>query len=151
MPASLRQRLALVALLGVFLIPIGTSSLRGLTHLLTCQEAAQVPFSVQLSENGEASMASSSVIERGVDPTLCGGLTLDLAASGGTDGLVTMTVPITNATDRQWQGTVQLSLGDISLPVDIGRIEPGQTATDEVDLTLANGSYDISGTLLIGP
>ena len=41
----------MLALLGTFLIPIGTSSLRGLTHVLTCAEDTETPFTVVLKRN----------------------------------------------------------------------------------------------------
>ena len=46
MPSILKSRIAIVALLAVFLIPVGTSSLRGLTHVLTCEAEVEKPFSV---------------------------------------------------------------------------------------------------------
>lgn len=54
MPSILKSRIALVALIGVFLIPIMSSSLRGLTHVLTCEGSVETPFSV--------------VVEEGTDP-----------------------------------------------------------------------------------
>src|SRR3546814_12466213 len=83
MPSALRAQVALIGLLAVLLIPIGTSSLRGLTHILTCRDRSATPFSVEVPETGPPIISSSTVIER--DPSgevisneVCGGLTLDL-------------------------------------------------------------------------
>src|SRR3546814_7832459 len=58
MPSALRAQVALVGLLAVLLIPIGTSSLRGLTHILTCQDDSATPFSVVVPEEGQIGSAS---------------------------------------------------------------------------------------------
>src|SRR5690606_7818095 len=78
MPSALRAQVALIGLLAVLLIPIGTSSLRGLTHILTCREASATPFSIEVPEDGPPVISSSTVIER--DPSgeiasdeVCGG------------------------------------------------------------------------------
>ena len=70
--------MALIALLGAFLIPILLSSLQGLTHVLTCQQATNVPFTVQLPEHGQPTISSSAVITREQAAGLCGGLRLDM-------------------------------------------------------------------------
>jgi hypothetical protein len=159
MPPLLRSRLALVALMGVFLIPLGLSSLRGITHVLTCEQDADVPFTFDLTDTGEPVLASSQVIRRdGTEPVasgaqdLCGGLSVELKVAGGEDGRVRMSVPISNATDVPWQGTVQLQTDGVRIPVDIGEVGPGETVTDEVDLALQPGrEHRIEGTLLVGP
>ena len=47
---------------------------------------------------------------------------------------------------------MQLQLDDIDIPIDIGEIGAGETATDEFELRLDAGStYEIDGDLLIGP
>src|SRR3546814_14502045 len=86
MPSALHAQVALVGLLAVLLIPIGTSSLRGLTHILTCQDDSATPFSVVVPDEGPPTISSSTVIERpapGEAPRdqICVGLTLDLVMS----------------------------------------------------------------------
>jgi len=157
MPSALRAQVALIALLGVLLIPIGTSSLRGLTHILTCQEAAATPFTIQVPEDGPPSIQSSSTIERDPDgkvqdASVCGGLTLDVLIGSETEERASVTLSITNGSEYGWRGTVQLQLDDIDIPIDIGEIRAGETATDEFELRLdAGSSYEIEGDLLIGP
>ncbi len=73
MPSGLRSRLALIALLGAFLIPIGMSSLRGLTHVLTCKQSAETPFTLVTVEGLAPQLLSSSRITKGDEKFLCGG------------------------------------------------------------------------------
>ena len=151
MPSALRSRIALFALLGAFLIPIGMSSLRGLTHVLTCQDAAETPFSMIIPEDGDPLIQSSTRFERGEEAGLCGGLTLDLGARVTDDEKIAFEVPITNNTKFGWRGTVKLELGKTSIPVDIGSIAAGDTETDTVEFDLDPGTFELNGSLLIGP
>lgn len=157
MPSALRAQVALMGLLAVLLIPVATSSLRGLTHVLTCQDASATPFSVEVPEDGPPTISSSTVIERSPDGTLesrevCGGLILDLVMGSAEPDHADVTVSITNNSDYGWRGSVQLHLDDTSIPIDIGQIDAGTTASDsfEVDLDPGN-TYELDGTLLVGP
>jgi hypothetical protein len=150
-PSILRSRAALVVLLGAFLIPIGMSSLRGLTHVLTCDEEVTTPFTLIVPEEGDPTVVSSTTIERGQEAGLCGGLFVNPQARAEGSRQVAMTLPIENRTEFPWQGTVKLVLGDITIPVDIGEIPAGQKGSDTVHLDLDPGSHEISGSLLIGP
>lgn len=159
MPPALRSRIALFSLLGVFLIPIVVTNLRGLTHILTCEQDAETPFTLIVDERGGVSILSSTVISRepgedvGSSQELCGGLTLNLAAGQQRNdkGKVFLNVPITNNTEHTWEGSVGLRLRGTTIPVDIGRIKPGETVTDTVELHLEPGTHELSGSLLIGP
>ena len=151
MPSALRSRLALFALLGAFLIPIGMSSLRGLTHVLTCKEAAETPFTLITPEGMEPQLLSSSRITADTEEFLCGGLSLNMGARSQGPGRVDMILPITNHSEYLWQGTVTLVVGDTSIPADIGKIPAGETRTDTLELTLEPGELEVNGSLLIGP
>jgi hypothetical protein len=157
MPSALRAQVALIALFAVLLIPIGTSSLRGLTHILTCQESAATPFSIEVPEDGPPAISSSTVIVRGddgdvPDRAVCGGLTLDLLIGSRVEDRADVTLAITNESDYGWRGSVQLQLDDIDIPIDIGEIPAGETATDDFELRLDAGrTYEIEGDLLVGP
>ena len=152
MPSALRSRIALVVLLGAFLIPIVTSSLRGLTHILTCEEDAEIPFSVIVPEEGPPVIVSSNVIERDVPDGVCGGLVLDMGVGPSEEpGRVQLRLPITNNTDFDWQGTVSVKLGGTVIPVDIGEIKAGETASDTVKVRVDPGELEVNGSLLIGP
>lgn len=153
MPNGLRGRLALFALLGAFLIPFSVSSLRGLTHTLTCQDEVATPFTLIVHESKPPTILTSFQITRGEEEGLCGGLLLDLRAKGEGDK-VKMIVLITNNTPTLWKGTVQLVLTGqtkVSVPVDIGAIPAGETAEDTLELELSTGNTEIGGSLLIGP
>jgi hypothetical protein len=60
-------------------------------------------------------------------------------------------LPIENHTEHLWRGTVTLRLGRTEIPVDIGEVPAGETATDEVALDLEPGTLEVNGSLLIGP
>jgi hypothetical protein len=157
MPSALRAQVALIGLLAVLLIPIGTSSLRGLTHILTCRDKSATPFSVEVPETGPPIISSSTVIER--DPSgevatneICGGLTLELVMGSRVENRADVTLVITNNSEFGWRGSVRLQLGDVPIPIDIGEIDAGATATDDFEIRLDSGrTYEIEGSLLIGP
>lgn len=157
MPSALRAQVALIGLLAVLLIPIGTSSLRGLTHVLTCRDRSATPFSVDVPADGPPTISSSTVIERNPDGDvvsneICGGLTLDLIMGSRVENRTDVTLLITNNSEFGWRGSVQLQLGDTPIPIDIGEIKAGGTAEDSFELRLdGDRRYEIVGNLLIGP
>ena len=157
MPSALRAQVALITLLGVLLIPIGTSSLRGLTHILTCQETAAAPFTIQVPDSGPPSIQSSATVERNPDGSIpdtsvCGGLTLDVFMASEREDRAEVTLAITNASEFGWRGSVQMKLDAVDIPIDIGEIRAGETAEDSFELHLDEGStYEIEGDLLVGP
>lgn len=151
MPSALRSRIALVVLLGTFLIPIGMSSLRGLTHILTCRDDAEIPFTLVVPDDGPPVIVSSNVIERDQPAGVCGGLVLDMGVGPAEPGRVLLRLPITNNTDFSWRGSVSLRLGDTIIPVDIGEVEAGATRSDTVKVKVDPGETELDGSLLIGP
>ena len=139
-------------MLGVFLIPITVSSLRGLTHVLTCDQDVRTPFTVDTG--GGSSITSSARFTRGETTGLCGGLRLNMAVgptAARTADKVRITLPITNESKYNWKGSVELKLGGTTVPIDIGEIKAGKTATDTVDVKVAKDVTEIQGSLLIGP
>ncbi len=140
----------MVLILAVFLIPIATSSLRGLSHVLTCEQEVSAPFTVVVSEDGSAIVVSSAT---GTDTagTLCGGLRVDMKAGTVHDGRLDFEVLVGNESDFPWQGTIDLSLDETGIPVSVGRVEPGEVATETVSIRLRPGTYELDGTLLVGP
>jgi hypothetical protein len=143
--------MALIALLGAFLIPILLSSLQGLTHVLTCQQATDVPFTVQLPEGGQPTISSSSVITREQANGLCGGLRLDMRVGQEGANKVKIILPIENHTKYDWEGTVKLKLGGATVPVRIGRVPAGKSREDVIHFKVTPGTHEINGSLLIGP
>lgn len=138
-------------MMGAFLIPIVTSSLRGLTHVLTCQEQARTPFSLTIDETGDVVVITSEKFERGGEQTLCGGLVLDMGARLGDVGEVAMQLTVINRSPYTWRGTIELAIGDTTVPVDIGEIPAGGSGADTVPLSLDPGVHELTGSLLIGP
>ena len=136
-------------MVAVFAIPVATSSL---THVVTCKENVATPFTFIIPEQGEATLLSSVAITRD-KPTLqvCDGLTLNMRATAEGGGQVRMTLPITNTSRYTWKGTVRLLLQGTSIPFRIGEIKAGATATDDVRFTVAPGTHELSGSLLVGP
>ena len=150
-PFILRARIGLFSFVLIFLIPLLTQSLRGLTHLLVCNRGAETPFTLIISEGGDPLMASSSRMSRGEDSNPCKGLDLNLGAKTQGEDSVAITVPISNRTSYGWQGSVKLNLGDVSSPVGIGEIPPEETRADTVVFRLPRGSHELDGSLLLGP
>ncbi|MDH3306597.1 MAG: hypothetical protein OEO77_03645 [Acidimicrobiia bacterium] len=157
MAPVLQNRMALFAMMAVFLIPVFTSSLRGLTHVLTCQEEVAQPFTV-VFEDGEALVLSSVVVTSDdPDPALCGGLIVDVQARAVNTTTAALTLIVTNGSDVPWRGTVNVALGDAGIlgarlvPVAIGKVGPGDTETETLEFRLGDGYHEFSGSLLIGP
>ena len=147
-----RSRLALFALIGIFLIPVITSSVDGLTHVLTCQANTRTPFVVSLTPEGPPTISSAETIVRSqAEHRLCGGLSLDMAVTQIRTGTVRIILPIKNGTRYTWRGSVRLTVGRTSVPVGIGEVRPGATRTGHVDLHVESGTHSIGGSLLIGP
>ncbi|HJU81766.1 MAG TPA: hypothetical protein VJ796_08445 [Acidimicrobiia bacterium] len=150
MPPLLRLRLAMALLLGVFLIPVGLSSLRGLTHVVSCQGAIAQPFEVRFGEDGTPLLTGSRVVEAGDDP-VCANLNTDLSMRDAGPNRLEVTVPIENRGTDPWRGTVSLVVGGVFIPVEIGLVPPGETRSETIVLRLPEGLTQFDGELLIGP
>ena len=153
LPSALRARIAMVTILGIFLVPVTTSSLRGLNHVLSCRDEVQATLAVDTTAAGNSVvLGSADTVTREEPPALCGGLTVSLTLAEITEDRADVVVSIANDTDADWTGSVELRLGNTSVPVGIGSVDVGTTATDTVRLRVEpDRRYEISGTLLIGP
>lgn len=149
-PLLLRLRLALVGLFGIFLIPIALGSMRGLTHVVSCSREISKPFEVTFEGSGTPLLTGSSVVEAGSDP-VCQALRSDISMRAAGPSRLEVTVPITNEGSEPWQGTVSLLVGNVSIPVRIGLVPPGETRSETLVLNLPEGVTGFSGELLIGP
>ena len=143
----------MVTLLGIFLIPLTTSSLRGLTHVLSCSDEVPAILSVDTTDDDNTVLlGADSTTREEADSTLCDGLEVTLQLSSATAQRAEVDVSVTNGTETDWQGSMRLRLAGTEIPVSIGRIGAGDTESDTVELTVDAGrSYEITGTLLIGP
>lgn len=153
MVSSLRNRFALIVLLGAMLVPALAGNLRGLTHVLVCEESVERPFVVEILDNGEAVVGSAQTIESD-EERVCGGLLVDLRAHLDGDRL-DIEVVLSNETSIPWAGTVGLAVAtpevDVVVPASTGTVEPGESSAVRLTLQLSEGVTDIDGTLLLGP
>jgi hypothetical protein len=150
MPSSLRIRLALATLFGVFLIPVLLSSLRGLTHLVSCRQEVAQPFEVVFEGDSDPLLTSSALVEAGSDP-VCSSLRADLSVASVGPNRLAITVSITNQGEGAWRGTVSLRVGNTLIPIQIGLIPAGATRSETIVLKLPEGATGFDGSLLIGP
>lgn len=156
LPMILKNRLAVAALVLVFLIPLGLSSLRGLTHVLTCSEPVATPFTVNL-DGAVPVVLSATQITAGDDQLLCGGLSIDVAATALEDRQIELAFAVANETDARWYGTVALDLEDdsmmrsIAVPISMGSVAPDSTERQTVVVRIPEGTFEFTGSLLIGP
>ena len=139
-------------MMGAFLIPIASSNLRGLTHVLTCEEEAESPFTLLVEEGGEPTILTSQFFTVGEETTLCGGLELNPEARSRGRDRIEVILPIHNTSSYPWQGSVKLRIGDTSVPIRVGKIAAGETEQTSVTLPdLPAGQTTVDGSLLIGP
>lgn len=163
---SLRQRIALAALVGVLLIPLVMSSLGGIGQLLACEAEVAQPFAVTGSGGDDVAVTSSRTLDRDADPAedveaeadevrqLCGGVTVDIAAQPRDLDEVELTVTITNDTDRDWQGSIGLATTgdvDVDLTTSLGNVPAGESRSDTLVMQVQDSQTDIAGRLLLGP
>lgn len=151
MPPGIRPRLALLALVGVLLIPVGLSSLRGLTHILACEAEFSTPFTFVVPDEGPPQILSSMVLDAGDEKGVCGGLRTDVSVAPSEGESAAMTFTVSNGTAYAWHGTVRLQLPGAGVPIDIDRIAPGASASDTVRVRLEPGTHQVEGHLLVGP
>ncbi|HEY5652431.1 MAG TPA: hypothetical protein VIW46_13375 [Acidimicrobiia bacterium] len=150
MPIHIRTRLAMFVMAAVLVIPIAQGSLRGIDHILTCAEPVETPFQVILND-GVPIVTGSTAIEEG-DPLLfCGGLGIEISVGPSSTRDVTVFATLTNESAVDWFGTVELSVGAVRIPIDLGRVPSGSSLSESVELSLDEGITEFGGSLLIGP
>jgi hypothetical protein len=157
--ASTTSRLALWMLIGSLLIPLSTTTLRGLHHLVSCIEEVDQTFSVQSFPNPRSKdpndripliTGSTSVVRQ--PPTgKCAAVEMNMRVSPDNKGFVVITLPVNNLTDRDWVTSVILQLDGLKTSVPVGRIPAGQQATKEIRVRLTQDLRSITGTLIVGP
>ncbi len=125
------------------------SSLRGVTHVVSCAELVEKPFQVEFVD-GEPTITSSAVVVAGAS-TGCGLLTAEMSVRSEGANRLAVTIPITNAGDSAWRGTVQLQVGSTSILLTHGLVPAGETRSETVILRLPEGVSNFQGSLLIGP
>jgi len=149
---SLQRAAAIIGFFAVFLIPIATSSLGGLTQLVTCKATESVGFTLVVPSHGAPTIITSQSLQRGQRAAVgCPGLNLNLQAGFVRTGAVFIELNIHNSSRFAWEGTVVVHLGTLDLPVPVGRIPAGQVGSSRVDVNPGVGSHEVDGQLLVGP
>ena len=151
MPALLRPRVALFVLFGVFLIPVVLSSLKGLTHVVSCTSEIARPFEVSVGDEDRPVITGSAVVEAGVEEPCGGTLKVDVLVTAQGPNQIAVTVPITNEGSSPWRGTVRMRVGSTVIPFQIGLVPAGETRSETIVLRLPSGTTGFTGSLLIGP
>lgn len=73
------------------------------------------------------------------------------------DDRAALELTVVNTTELPWRGTISVELmdggvvGSTLIPVDVGRIDAGGRANDELVVRLGDGTHELSGRLLVGP
>ena len=138
--------------MGVFLIPIELANLGGLTHVLSCRQQVEQPFTVIIKRGSQPQLLSSLQISQDAESDeLCGGLNVDPSISSEGDRGIKMTLPIENNSPHLWRGTITLRLGKTSIPIGVGEVPPGEMRSETVELNLREGTHVLNGSLSIGP
>jgi hypothetical protein len=150
-----RHRAPLALLAVLFLIPVATSSLRGLTHILTCTDEVGTSISISPGlEPGEPpTLLSAQSLVAGEDPLICQALEVQLSiASFDEDtGDTELLVAVSNRSELDWRGTIQLSIAGTNVPIAVGRISAGDTVTSNPTVRTGTDQIEVDGQLLIGP
>ena len=135
----------------MFLIPVLLSSLRGLTHVVSCTREIARPFSVAVGDETSPIITGSAVVEAGAQPACGDEIRVDVSVAERGPNEIAVTIPIANDGASAWRGTVRLQVGTTVIPFDIGLVPPGQTRSETIVLRLPDGTTGFSGSLLIGP
>lgn len=155
MPTLSHHRAPLVVLALLFLIPIGTSSLRGLTHILTCADEVGTAISITppFAPGEEPTLLSSRLIEEGEDPLICEALDVELAIGSYDEptGEIELLVTVRNVSESDWRGTIQLEVGSTTIPIAVGSIRADDEIVSAPVVRGRDDTLEVQGSLLIGP
>jgi hypothetical protein len=141
----------LAMLLASFLIPVATSSLRGVTHVLECTGANQETFEVFWTKNNKAIITGSAVIEPTNNTGLCTDVDADMALRPGTEGRVLVTVRVRNDRASDVQATVVVDTGSLEVPVRLGTMRAGTTTARQVTIRGGRKVTVVRTRLIVGP
>jgi hypothetical protein len=152
---TMRRVLGAKALLGLllasFLIPVATSNLRGVTHLLECTGPTQETFEVFWTKSNKAIITGSSVIEPTNTTGLCQDVDADMSLRPGTEGRVLVTVRVRNDRSKNVQATIVVDTGTLQVPVRLGTMRAGTTTSRQVTLRGGRNVTVVRTRLLVGP
>jgi hypothetical protein len=151
LPVNQRGHYALWLLAASLLIPLGTTNLRGLHHLVSCTDEIDQTFSVTAINATQAIVTGSTSIVREPPEGDCAAVEMNMGVRPDGRGYVLVTMPVVNETDRPWSTSVILQLDGLQTSVPVGRIPAGATKTKVLRLRLTRDLQSITGTLLVGP
>jgi hypothetical protein len=151
LPVSVRSRYALWLLVAVLLIPLGTTNLRGLHHLVSCTEELDQTFAVTAVDADRAIITGSTSVVREPPTGKCAAVSMNMRVRSDGRGFILITLPVTNETDRSWSTSVKLKIDGLTTSVSVGRVPPGETRSKQVRIRLTRELQSITGTLLVGP
>jgi hypothetical protein len=151
MSAHSASRIALTLLVGSFLIPLSTSTMRGLHQLVTCTDELDQTFSVTNVDDVRAVITGSTAIVREPPVGSCAAVEMNMQVKPDGRGFILIKLPVENRSDRTWNSSVILRLDGLRTTVRIGQIPPASTRTKEIRVRLTNELRNITGTLVVGP
>ena len=166
MVTVLKRRLAMVALVGVLVIPILTVNNQGLSHLLFCEATVEEQFAIGSDVAGEPPPVTSSTSLDADEPAVefegaeaiaevCAGVRASLSAIPSGEDRVQLTVTIINDSSLPWQGSVGLAAEGAANSADLtavlGEVPAGAEESATIELRVLPGQTEINGTLLLGP
>lgn len=151
LPFSTTAKLAVAGLLGSLLISLSTSTLGGMTHLVTCTSAIDQTFSITAVDAKRAIVTGSAEVVRRPPKGECSAVDLNMVVRPDGRGYVRISMPVTNRSSRTWRASVKLRVGRLRIPVPIGSVRPGRTVSKELRIRLTKDLQVVDATLLIGP
>jgi hypothetical protein len=141
----------LAALLGSFLIPIMSSNLRGITHLVDCRAPTREAFEVSWDEQNRAVITGSSTVTAEDSDGICTDVDADVGIRPAGPGRVLATVRVRNDRATSVLATVIFDTGSQRVPVKLGRVLPGSTSSDRITVRGGKRVTQIRTELVVGP
>ncbi len=144
-------RAALWLLVASLLIPLGTTTLRGMHHHVSCIDEIDQTFSVTATDSNFAIITGSTSVVREPPTGECSSVDMNMRVRPDSKGFVQIRLPVENRTNRSWTASVILQLDGLKTSVPLGRIQPGKTTTRDLRVRLTQDLQSITGTLIVGP
>lgn len=151
MSALSASRVALAMLVGSFLIPLSTTTLRGMHHLVSCTDEVDQTFAVTAIDSLRAVITGSTSVVREPPTGECSAVDMNMQVRPDGKGFILISMPVVNRTDRPWNTSVILRLDGLKTTVRVGRVQPGDTFTKALRVRLTTELQSITGTLVVGP
>jgi hypothetical protein len=149
--ANNHGRFALWLLVASLLIPLGTTTLRGMHHLVSCIDEIDQTFAVTAIDQTNAVITGSTSVVRTPPTGDCSAVEMNMRVQPDSKGFVLIDLPVENKTDRTWIASVILQLDGLKTSVPVGRVQPGDTKNKTVRVRLTKDLRSITGTLIVGP